>query len=761
MSQGKSETQSPRFDLEGLTLALQGSVAGFWDYNAADGSITFSDRWKTMLGYEPSELPDSVHVWKSLIHPDDYERTMTAVAGFLKSDATEHTIEYRLLCKDRGFRWIMATAVGKRDEKGRVVRVAGWHLDIHSQRRAIEELIENTNVMNTILDHLPVALLCKDVKDDFRFFLWNKKATEILGVHASQAIGKRACEFLPQRLADNCNARDEEVLRKNTPVRVMEELPSPITNKSIWMQTTEVPVFDVNNEPRFVLCISEDITERRESEKAIQDEKSKLEMITANIGDVIWMTDLGSKDLSFVSPAYEKVWERSCDSLMSDPDSYYEAIVPEDRARVIQAASKRSLGTFCEIYRIVTPTGFQKWILDRAFPIENENGEVTGIVGVATDITIDRRREEQIKEQKERFELIINNIPLLIGSFDDRHRPEWVNREWTRLLGWDGHLLRLESYMAEMFPETASRSAAEAALFGGHGSWSEIETTGSSGQRIPINWASTRLSNGKTIAIGIDVSLRHTQQRIIEEQQLKIISSAKMSSLGEMAAGIAHEINNPLAIIHGRANQVRELIESETVDKTAVAAGLTRIERTAERIAKIVRGLRSFSRSADQDPFTITKMSQVLQDTLELCRERFKNHGVNLEVGVIPDCDIECRSVQISQVLLNLLNNAYDAVTGTPGSWVKVDAQQKSGFIQVAVTDSGTGIPPMLAAKIMEPFFTTKEVGHGTGLGLSISKGIIDDHGGSLKYDANSANTRFVILLPLRQLSSAGSNRSA
>ncbi len=225
-----------------------------------------------------------------------------------------------------------------------------------------------------------------------------------------------------------------------------------------------------------------------------------------------------------------------------------------------------------------------------------------------------------------------------------------------------------------------------------------------------------------------------------------------MASLGEMASGIAHEINNPLAIITAKTAHLMKVLEAGTVDPLSARKDLVRIQQTAYRIASIVKGLRAFSRSADRDPFAAVSLDNLINDTLSLCHERFKNSGVELILRDIPNVSIDCRGSQISQVLLNLLNNAFDVVQALPAKWVSLSvAELPSEKIQFSVTDSGNGISPDIVEKLMQPFFTTKDVGKGTGLGLSIARGIIEDHGGQIYYDKTSANTRFVFELPIRQ----------
>ncbi len=141
-------------------------------------------------------------------------------------------------------------------------------------------------------------------------------------------------------------------------------------------------------------------------------------------------------------------------------------------------------------------------------------------------------------------------------------------------------------------------------------------------------------------------------------------------------------------------------------------------------------------------------VASLIEDTLSFCRERFKNHEVNLTVHCPAELKVHARPVQLSQVLLNLLNNAHDAVEGLSEKWIKIESAERDGLIEISVTDSGAGIPIQLQEKILQPFFTTKEPNRGTGLGLSVSNSILMSHKGSLSIDSKCANTRFVVALP-------------
>lgn len=255
----------------------------------------------------------------------------------------------------------------------------------------------------------------------------------------------------------------------------------------------------------------------------------------------------------------------------------------------------------------------------------------------------------------------------------------------------------------------------------------------------------------------IEISSIEMKERadIIEQERAKSVHSAKMATLGEMAGGIAHEINNPLAIISGKVQNLITLIENPNLTKNLTPnmdmAGrfLKDIKETVNRITKIVNGLRTFSRHEGKESFRPVKVSDLIQDTIALCRERFQSQGIAVEIITPPaEMLVECRPIQISQVLLNLLNNAHDAIKHRDERWIKIDAQEKNGTIELRICDSGKGISNEIKAKIFQPFFTTKPVGEGTGLGLSISYGIVQAHGGTIVATEVDGHTCFIVKLP-------------
>ncbi len=243
------------------------------------------------------------------------------------------------------------------------------------------------------------------------------------------------------------------------------------------------------------------------------------------------------------------------------------------------------------------------------------------------------------------------------------------------------------------------------------------------------------------------------QEKKIETQQMNAINSSKLVALGEMAGGVAHEINNPLAIIQSHTQLMERMIEKDNYSKDQFLKSTSAITITIDRIKNIVKGLKNISRDATSEKPDFVPLRTIFSDVISLCDERFKINNINLICDLqnpVLDINIHCRQIQLSQVFLNLLNNSFDAVAVLEKKWIKLEVLKEQNFIVINVIDSGHGIPNDVRQKIFQPFYTTKEIGKGTGLGLSLVHRMIADHNGEIFYNDTSVNTCFTIKLPLK-----------
>ncbi|MCB0422073.1 MAG: GHKL domain-containing protein [Bdellovibrionales bacterium] len=242
------------------------------------------------------------------------------------------------------------------------------------------------------------------------------------------------------------------------------------------------------------------------------------------------------------------------------------------------------------------------------------------------------------------------------------------------------------------------------------------------------------------------------RQESAHERDEALNQLSKLASLGEMAGNIGHEINNPLTIASGFVNKVKKLTDrlKDNESKQPFYAAIEKLENALKRISGISTSLRVLARNTTEREIHAQSLNIILQDVYGIVTEKMKSEKVIFETSIFDkDAYANCNRVEVGHVLTNLLNNAVHAISQLEERWVRVDVEKDDSFAYIRVTDSGAGIPQDVQKNIFLPFFTTKKVGEGTGLGLSVSSKIIKSYSGELLIDNQSANTTFVVKLPL------------
>jgi PAS domain S-box-containing protein len=271
-------------------------------------------------------------------------------------------------------------------------------------------------------------------------------------------------------------------------------------------------------------------------------------------------------------------------------------------------------------------------------------------------------------------------------------------------------------------------------------------------------------TSGKRFLVGLAEDITE-QKRLSDElaaERLNSMNSAKMVALGEMAASIAHEINTPLSVFTLTIERIRRKFAIAEGSIEVLNDGLDTLLKTADRIAKVVRALRVYSRHSERDPPECHEVRAVIQDALALCGERARVENVRLKIvdSAAMKESVSVRPTQIVQVLLNLVGNSIDALAGRADAEISVNAESHDGTVEIHVEDNGPGIPQEHSARIMEPFYTTKPPGKGTGLGLSIGKQLMEANGGALENVPSARGAHFVCRL-LKTKPSAAPSGSA
>jgi len=265
--------------------------------------------------------------------------------------------------------------------------------------------------------------------------------------------------------------------------------------------------------------------------------------------------------------------------------------------------------------------------------------------------------------------------------------------------------------------------------------------------------AHTQVVNRIQYALDLEFTnklLQESQAQLIEEKA-KLQHSTRLAAIGEISGEIAHEINNPLALVLGYIELASDQLASNASPKEVVIEKLNKATKAISRITKIIKGLRQYSRGTLNEPFSIVLLSEIVDDVMDFCSEKFNHHAIQLDTDFENDCQLNCRPVEISQVVLNIVSNAIDEIVKLPIEQRKIKIKTEIGptTVKLLVANSGPKIDPAIKNRLFEPFFSTKKVGIGTGLGLSISKNIVDAHSGRLYYDDSGELTVFVVELPV------------
>lgn len=327
-----------------------------------------------------------------------------------------------------------------------------------------------------------------------------------------------------------------------------------------------------------------------------------------------------------------------------------------------------------------------------------------------------------------------------------------VNPALVRVLGYTEEELTSQCSFNFLHPDDRKETEKNAQTVATNGSLQNIENRymTKDGRTLWLSWTAVyEPADNAVYAVAKDVTSIKLRELEVAQQKQELAAAAKLNALGRLAAGIAHEINNPLTIVYTQVHLLRRMITSNSPKQTDLLRITEKIEHMSSRIVKIINGLRSLTRDGSNDPFETVSVHAVLEETLAFCRRNFSSQGIELSVSDVPDnVKVRARPVQISQVLLNLLNNAYDAAIEGHDKWIRVDVRAENKIVEMRVSDSGSGIAPELRSQLFDAFFTTKPVGKGNGLGLNIAQSILSAHGGDIFLDDSAPHTTFVVRLP-------------
>jgi two-component system NtrC family sensor kinase len=382
---------------------------------------------------------------------------------------------------------------------------------------------------------------------------------------------------------------------------------------------------------------------------------------------------------------------------------------------------------------------------------ENDQYLLSALADYAALAIANARLYDEARHNEKRYRDLFANAHDMIFTLDPKLRITSINKVGPAILGHaeDALLGRALQDFAAPGSWAPARRQFEHLLLGRAIQPFEMQLLNSDGETVYLE-VSARLANTTSRSEGIHCIARNlTERRRLEEQ---LVQAEKLSALGQLVAGVAHELNNPLTSISGYT----QLLLREQNLAAHVHDDLTQIHRQAERAARIVQGLLVFAREHKPERRMIN-LNDVIQDTLTLRIYQLKVDDITVVQQFDPDLPLTVADpFQLQQVVLNLINNAHQAMTakGEPGQLtLKTELVQQPGsapMIRFSIADTGTGIPKRDLTRIFDPFFTTKPVGQGTGLGLSICFGIVQEHGGHIHAESDvGVGTTVVVDIPL------------
>ena len=587
---------------------------------------------------------------------------------------------------------------------------------------------------------------------------WNAGAQRLFGFTAADIAGRSMSELFPADASGELPSL-LAAAREGRHVVGRETRQQRKDGTIVPVSLTLSAMADASGAIASVSAIVRDMTERHQAERSLRESEERFRLIAATVTQAFWIADVSLQTMLYISPGYERIWGRSCESLYRDPRSCLDAVHPDDRAGVMRTLERRQRGLrFDNEYRIVRPDGETRHIHDRGFPIARADGIVVEYVGVAEDITERLKAERAVIDAEERMRFALEASQIGVWEANLRTGVAYWSDTCQKMHGvppgafgntFEALLDRVDDEDRDAIRakiDEAIRSRTDALL--------EYRTRWPDGSTRWIT-AIGRFSydaNGAPMR-GAGIMSDVTERRSLEEQ---LRQSQKMEAIGQLAGGVAHDFNNLLTAILGFAGFI-----AESLPETDPRLGdVEEIRHAAERAATLTRQLLAFSRK-QIFAVRVLRLGDVVGELTPMLR-RLIGESIDLATVVGDRSFVKADPGQLQQVIVNLAVNAHDAMRDggrltIETSDVVLDelfAQRHPSVrpgphVKLTVADTGHGMDAATQKRIFEPFFTTKPQGQGTGLGLATVYGIVKQSGGSIWVESEPGRgTTFTVFLP-------------
>lgn len=720
---------------ERLSLSIQGSDLGTWDWNVQTGEVIFNTHWATMLGYDPEEIEPNVNSWSRLMHPDEVPTVKRILSDHLEGRTASYQAEHRLRSKSGEWIWIQDSGkVISRDAQGKALRMAGTHKNITARKTAEEKyatLFNEASIGIAVADvQNGVILECNQAMAD----LLERSRSELVGAHQSVMHPAGRIGELTESFLDHLN---------NKPGQVIETECITASGKvlNVEIKATRLKIGRHDALVGFFI----DVTERRQAEEKLEKGERFLQNVLNSVKDGINVLD---KDLNIVL-VNDQIRKQYAHNLPLIGKKCYQAFMDRDSLcpwcpsiKALESGKNQSVEI--EVPHPDGIPGKKGWIELYAYPLL-EKGDITGVIEYGRDITDRKLAAMELKKNHDLLADVLNSIDagVYVSDLDtdeilfvNQHINQTFGRDLTGEICWKamrGRSERCSDCLNDQLLDVQGHPRGTLTQYLRHeGLGREFLL-----RNTAIHWHDGRLVH---LQIGTDV----TEMKQMEQQ---LNRRSKMEALGVLAGGVAHNFNNNLAIILGNL----ELAEIRREDRAAHAAFIAGAKKTIINSRDLVRQLLSYT-SPRSLPLAETKekllLTEIMDETCGLLRSTLPKNIKLVEEKEISQSEsvIEGYSAQIMEAVINLSNNAVYAMDESGLLTIRLDKTELNRddipegssalpgvFVRLRISDTGCGMDPDVQEKFFDPFFTTKPVNEGTGLGLSTVQGVMNHHRGMIR----------------------------
>ncbi len=739
-----------------LNFAVENSPAIFYvaDYDG-DRPVKFiSPNVETMLGYEADLFLGTRRFGRKCVHPDDLDGYLHRIGELHKRDRVIHT--YRFRHNDGHYLWF-------RDELRYVpaageepAQFVGCMIEITAEKEAESRLAESEVLKDAIINSSQDALI--SIGADGRILEFNPSAERMFGHKRADVIGQSLANVvIPPENRDAHNAGLARMLETGTFKSSYGRLESEAVRADGTRFPAEITVSATKaNDRMIVVGTVRDISDR----VAAEAERQRLTML---LNDAIESLPHGfsvvdaDHNIALCNTAFAKPYGVLRDEIVGM--NRRDAI----RHFVENAATFDGIEIGKQAFEADVAMVTERMLTSDIDPIEIEmlDGEwwlVTGnkisdggYVTIRTDITEQKRAQRAIAESENRIRQVLESCPAPIGmTYFETGEVIYESPATKEMMGTTGASegIQATDYYAdprdrEIYIDSLRRN--------GRIDGMEFLLKREDGTEFWCLISARRIDyDGKDVIVysALDLTERHAIEAELNRQRDALFQSEKLTALGELLAGVAHELNNPLSVLVGQA-----LLLQETADDPKIVGRAEKIGNAADRCARIVK---TFLAMARQQPINRRSqdVNEVIETAIEITVFQLRNANVELSTRFdrnLPELWID--GDQIAQVLTNLILNAAQALADVAGERklrITSSYRKKVNEVVIKVIDNGPGIPAEIASRIFEPFFTTKEVGVGTGIGLAFCHRVMEFHGGRIKVESTEGEgTAFVVRLPV------------